>query len=126
MLSITENIRLSSIRKRKKRAKDILLFLIANALLLCNFAILYLASSKDMGHVHEIPQSDNEITVQLTSGEPLPDELVLESNGGETTNELLPDELVLESNGETTDEPLPDELVLESNGETTDDPEIEE
>ena len=89
MLSINESIRLRSVRKRKKRAKNVLLFLIANSLLVCNFVVLYVSSSKDMVHLHDIPLSDQEINVKLLSDDLVPNELEFESD------EVMTDDLAI-------------------------------
>ena len=90
MLSIIENNRLRSNRKRRKKVRNILYFLIANALLLCNFVILYVSSSKDLGYIHELPLPEKVVTVQYLPDESLSNELEFESN------EVITDDLEIE------------------------------
>ena len=90
MLSINENNRIISIRKRRKKVKNILFFLIANSLLLCNFIVLYVSSTEELGHLHDPPLPDKVITVQYLSDESLSHDLEFESN------EVLTDDLEIE------------------------------
>lgn len=90
MLNINENIRIRSIRKRRRKVKNILYFLIANSLLLCNFAIWYVSSSEEVRQIHDTPLSDKAVTVQYLPGESLPDELTLASN------EVITEDLAVE------------------------------